>query len=161
MSSTINNKKFIIIGFVFTGGFWRNEVEKKPQLNLQGGLDQEQEFQSELPETIDLSSKTDTQNSVSFKVTPIDFNFDNPIKFEIKIDTHSGSLDFDLTKISILEDNKGKQYQPLDWQGSPSGGHHRSGILFFPKLDIQTKNIKLIIKDISNGSPRIFEWELK
>lgn len=146
--------------FIFIGGFWRKEVKEKPELNLQAGLSQEQKLQSELPETINLPSKTDNQNEVSFKITPTDFNFDNPVKFEIEINTHSGSLDFDLTRVSILEDNKGNKYQPLDWQGSPSGGHHRSGILLFPKLDIQAKEIKLIIKDVSNIPSRVFEWKL-
>ena len=111
-------------------------------------------------ESIDLSTKIDSRGEVSFEVTPINFSFDNSIKLEIKINTHSGSLDLDLAEISILEDDKGKKYQPMDWQGSPPGGHHRSGILVFPKLDIQTKNIKLTIQDDFGILPRIFEWEL-
>ncbi|MDO8742977.1 MAG: hypothetical protein Q7J30_00200, partial [Candidatus Azambacteria bacterium] len=67
-------------------------------------------------------------------------------------------LDFDLTKISILEDDKGGQYQPIDWQGAGPGGHHVSGILIFPKLNKGIKSIKLTIQD---SLPRIFEWKIK
>lgn len=98
------------------------------------------------------------QAGISFEVKPLDFNFNEQVKFEIKIDTHSGSLDFDLVKISFLEDDKGNKYQPLDWEGSSPGGHHRSGILIFPKINSQTKKINLIIQDVS---PRFFEWDLK
>ncbi len=116
--------------------------------------------ESETTEIINLPSKTDTREEVSFKVTPLDFSFNKPVEFEIRIDTHSGSLDFDLSKISILEDEKGNKYQPLFFQGSPPGGHHRSGTLFFPKLEILPKKIKLTIKDIVNLPPRVFEWDL-
>ncbi|MCP6718161.1 MAG: hypothetical protein KJI70_01260 [Patescibacteria group bacterium] len=109
-------------------------------------------------EIIPLSNQTNNQNEVSFSVTPLDFNFDNPVSFEVEINTHSVSLEFDMTEISILEDDKGNKFQPLKWEGSPSGGHHRSGILFFPALDSQTKEIKLTIEDFSK---RIFSWKLK
>lgn len=112
-------------------------------------------------ETIKLLSRESSQNNITFTATPIDFDLDNLVKFEIKIETHSGSLDFDLTKVSILEDNKGNRYQPLAWDGSPAGGHHRSGVISFPKLIDKTKNIKLIIQDNSNLPLRIFEWDLE
>lgn len=117
-----------------------------------------EQFQTESKPTINLPSKVDYQNGITFRVTPIDFGFENPVKFEIIIDTHSGSLDFDLVKISFLEDNRENKYQPLDWQGSPPGGHHLSGILIFPKIDNQTKKITFTIQDFP---PRIFEWDLE
>jgi len=107
---------------------------------------------------INLPVKPDTQAGITFLVTPIDFSFEKEVKFEISVDTHSGSLDFDLTKISFLEDDKGNQYKPITWQGPDPGGHHLSGILIFPKLNRQVKNIKLTIQD---ASPRVFEWSLK
>lgn len=109
-------------------------------------------------ETIRLPSRTEAQGGVSFEVTPLDFTFDSPIIFEIKIDTHSGSLDFEMTEVSTLLDDRGNELQALRWEGSPPGGHHRSGTLFFPKLNNQAKKIKLIIEYIP---PRIFEWDLE
>ena len=113
------------------------------------------------PETtvaaMNLPGRVDSQSGITFEVNPVEFSLANPLQFEIKIDTHSGSLDFDLTKISILEDDNGNQYQPLNWQGS-TGAHHLEGILIFPQLANQPKSIKLIIKDTL---PRTFEWEIK
>ncbi|HDZ54100.1 MAG TPA: hypothetical protein ENI19_00320 [Candidatus Nealsonbacteria bacterium] len=111
-----------------------------------------------LTEAISLLNKTDNQGEILFKVTPLDFSFNTPVKFEVKIDTHSGSLGFDLTEISILEDDLGNNYQATDWQGSPSGGHHLAGVLVFSKLDIQAKKLKLIIQD---SFLRVFEWDLE
>lgn len=113
--------------------------------------------------TVEPELKISEDGGVVFEVTPIDFNLDEPVKFGIIIDTHSGSLDFDLTRISFLEDDKGNKYQPLEWQGDLSGGHHREGILNFPKLGNKVNedsSIKLIIEDIP-GQPRIFEWKLR
>lgn len=107
---------------------------------------------------ITLSSKTNAQAGISFEVTPKNFNPEKPVEFEIKIDTHSGSLDFDLTNIPLLEDDLGNQYLPLAWQGSEPGGHHREGVLSFPNIDSSASKMKLII----NTTPqRLFEWGIK
>jgi len=82
------------------------------------------------------------------------------MKFDVSMNTHQGSLDLDLTKISFLEDDKGNMYQPLSWEGSPPGGHHRSGTLGFPRLREKTKFIKLIIKSVYDVPERVFKWEL-
>lgn len=101
------------------------------------------------------------EGRVSFEVTPLDFSYDRPVSFEISIDTHSGSLNFDLTEISVLEDDVGNKYLPLKWDGSSPGGHHRTGILVFPKLDGQAKYMKLVIKDVSDIPERVFIWNLE
>lgn len=108
--------------------------------------------------TKNLLSQTNGEAGIAFTVKPLDFNFQNPVKFEIKIDTHSGSLDFDLVKISFLEDDKGSQYKPFDWQGPGPEGHHLEGILIFPKLQERPKKLKLVIQTVP---PRIFEWNLE
>lgn len=96
---------------------------------------------------------TSDENNVEFHVTPL-----APNEFQIAIDTHSVDLDFDLTKISTLHDNFGKDYYPMEWEGSEPGGHHRNGILRFPKINANARSIKLIIKD---STRREFEWSLK
>ena len=109
---------------------------------------------------ITLEAKTDERGGVAFEVTPINLNFGEPLNFGVKIDTHSGSLDFDLAKASILQDDKGNKYSALQWQGPPPGGHHLSGTLIFPTLKGPTKIIKIEIRDNPELSPRIFEWNL-
>lgn len=112
-------------------------------------------------QSIDLSPKINNENDVAVEVTPKDFNSGSSVKFGIVIDVHEGSLDFDLTKISILEDDSGNEYFPLKWQGSPPGGHHRSGTLSFSSLKNKTNYIKLIIKDVFDVPERVFVWEIE
>ncbi len=109
---------------------------------------------------LDLSTKINSENFVSIEIKPIDFSFNKPLKFDVSMNTHQGSLDSDLTKISFLEDDKGNIYQPLSWEGSPPGGHHRSGTLSFPRLSEKTRFIKLIIKNVYNVPERVFKWKL-
>ena len=108
---------------------------------------------------LDLSAKINSENFVSIEIKPTDLSFSKPIKFDVSMNTHQGSLDFDLTKISHLEDDKGNIYKPLGWEGSPPGGHHRSGTLAFPGLSGKNKFIKLIIKNVNNVPERVFKWE--
>ncbi len=109
---------------------------------------------------LDLPAKINDENFVSIEIKPIDFSSNKPIKFDVSMDTHQGSLDFDLTKISLLEDDKGNIYKPLSWEGPSPGGHHRSGRLSFPGLSEKTKFIKLIIKNVYDVPERVFKWEL-
>lgn len=116
---------------------------------------------ADMAENFDLSAKLNKEKSVSIKVKPMDVGFNKPVQFKISINTHSGSLDFDLTAISFLEDDKGNSFKPISWKGSPPGGHHRSGMLSFPALKTGTKAIKLTIKNVHGVPERIFEWPLK
>ncbi|MFQ6134369.1 MAG: hypothetical protein ACE5KU_00950 [Nitrososphaerales archaeon] len=100
------------------------------------------------------------QNGVSFQITPIDFSYDKSVTFEVRIDTHQGSLDFDLADVSVLETSDGRRFSPLSWEGSPPGGHHRSGILTFPDVG-ETEFLKLAIQDVNEDPERIFVWNLQ
>ena len=110
--------------------------------------------------SLDLPARTDNRNSVSLEVKPLDFVFNDPVRFSVSINTHQGNLDFDFTRISFLEDAQGNIYKPLDWEGSPPGGHHRFGVLRFPGLNGKTKSIRLIIRDVYGIPERVFEWKL-
>lgn len=93
------------------------------------------------------------ENNVEFQVTPL-----SATEFQIAMNTHSVDLDFDLAKISMLYDDIGNGYKPLKWDGSEPGGHHRNGILTFPKISSNAKSIKLIITD---SAKREFSWRLE
>lgn len=95
----------------------------------------------------------DNQNNVEFQVTPLSSS-----EFQIAINTHSVNLDFDLTQISTLYDDIGNAYNPLKWDGSEPGGHHRSGILKFSSVNSDAKLIKLVIID---SAKREFSWNIK
>ncbi|MBR9680394.1 MAG: hypothetical protein GOU98_01055 [Candidatus Altiarchaeota archaeon] len=109
--------------------------------------------------TANLGTKTNSENSLTIEITPIEFNFYEPIKFDVALNTHQGSLDYDMTKVSILEDAEGNTYQPISWEGSLSGGHHRSGILTFPKLE-NTDRLELTIYGVYGVEERIFTWAI-
>jgi hypothetical protein len=62
---------------------------------------------------------------------------------------------------SYQKDDRGREYQPTNWQGSPPGGHHRKGILEFPELNGETGKITLVIRQVANVPERTFEWSVK
>lgn len=104
---------------------------------------------------INLDSQVSDENSLSVEVKPA--MFDGSVEFFISMNTHQGNLEYDLEKISTLEDDKGNIYAPV-WSGSPPGGHHRSGTLTFSGINKANK-LTLKIKDLY-GADRIFEWDL-
>lgn len=95
-------------------------------------------------------------NGVTFTIKPLDYDGEG-IAFSTVIDTHSGGLDFDLTEISRLV-VAGISYEPILWDGSPPGGHHRSGILVFPNPTGSNVEMSLIISGVSDVSERVFNW---
>ncbi len=76
--------------------------------------------------------------------------------FEIKMDTHSGSLDYEMDKISYVRDGKGNLIKPNIWDGG-IGGHHFSGTLTFPKFD-DSKGFELVIQDVAEVKERVLKW---
>lgn len=109
-----------------------------------------------------LESKTDNQAGVAIVVTPVDtLPLGEEWKFNIVMDTHSVELDQDLTRIAILVDDQGREYQPLAWQGAEPGGHHREGALTFPALDATSAFVELQIKNVGGVAERIFKWNLQ
>jgi len=107
-----------------------------------------------------LEPVTVEQEGISIEAIPDDFDLKAP-KFNIAFTTHSGSLDFDVAKISILEDDLENKYAALEWQGPPPGGHHISGTLSFPALKSDVKEIKLTIGNGKDLQPFVFVWNLE
>ncbi len=104
---------------------------------------------------------TNSESGVTIDVTPLNLDkLNEPLKFDVTLTTHEGSMDFEMTENSVLLDSKGKEYGPTGWDGSPPGGHHRSGTLTFPAVK-DVGNVKLVIKDVNGVSERIFEWRRK
>lgn len=79
--------------------------------------------------------------------------------FEITLDTHSGELTHDITALSVLRDEKGNMYKPISWEGNPSSGHHREGILRFHPINPTPQTITLEIRDVGTKL-REFRWEI-
>lgn len=95
-------------------------------------------------------------NGVTFTIKPTDYDGDG-IAFSTTIDTHSGALDFDMTKISRLVVD-GTTYEPILWDGAPPGGHHRSGVLVFPNQTGGSGEMSLTIIGVADVPERVFQW---
>lgn len=108
------------------------------------------------PET--LTSQTNSEGSVIIVVTP-QLSSD-AFDFEIVLDTHSIDLSYDLTKLSVLKDDKGIEYKAISWIGDPPQGHHRKGTLEFPAIAPQPPFIELTIQSIGEIKKRNFRWNL-
>ena len=91
-------------------------------------------------------------------VKPVQLTPGRPVNFEVRMNTHSETLGEDMVAVSSLKDNAGRVYQATAWQGSEPGGHHRKGVLEFPKLDGDPGSVILVIRNIANAPARNFEW---
>lgn len=105
--------------------------------------------------------QSNNTNSVRVDVVPVQLSSGKKATFEIRMNTHTVPLDFDLVAVSLLKDDQGHEYRASLWNGSPAGGHHRSGVLEFPAIAKDTKSITLSIKDIAGVPERTFEWKLE
>ena len=109
-----------------------------------------------------LLPQINSEGLVTVKVTPKDLTQSAASwDFEIILDTHSGNLDQDLTKTSVLTDDSENQFNAISWEGDPLQGHHRQGILKFPPITPKPQSIELKISQIGDIDERIFKWELK
>lgn len=84
------------------------------------------------------------------------------ISFEVRMNTHTVDLDeYDLVKLAFLRNDKGKVLKPKAWESPQGGGHHRSGVLVFPKVDPGSTSLELVIRDVAGIKERAFRWEVK
>lgn len=108
-----------------------------------------------------LSAQETTQGNVTIKVTPEAVAVGKKTSFQLVFETHSVDLNFDPSAVSFLVDDSGRKYLHPVWEGTPAGGHHRSGRLIFSQPLSPTASVELIIKDVAGVSQRRFRWELK
>lgn len=95
---------------------------------------------------------------------------DDSLAFHVKINTHTVSLDgYEIDKLAALKDSQGNVYTPSKWTENPgSGGHHRSGILYFDLtdetgntiIDSQDTFFEITMKDVGNVAVRSFRWDI-
>ena len=106
-------------------------------------------------------TKSNKKNSIRVDVRPVQLLPGKPIKFEIRMNTHSGDLSQDLIAVCSLKDSSGREYRPINWEGSPPGGHHRSGVLEFSELGEGAESITLVIREVANVPERVFNWSIE
>lgn len=76
--------------------------------------------------------------------------------FDVKLDTHSGSLDYEMAKISYIRDSKGNIIKPESWDGG-IGGHHFEGTLKFSQFNDRA-GFELVIQDVAGVKERVLKW---
>lgn len=108
------------------------------------------------PGPIVLQPQMNEEGEVSVSVTP---TIAGSWSFEIVMNTHSVALSEDPAEAAVLVDDQGNEYGPLRWEGDPSGGHHRQGVLFFEAIAPLPASITLTI--VIGGTERNFNWILK
>jgi len=102
--------------------------------------------------TVD-SSETKVNSEAGVTITVVDLGNN---AFDIKLDTHSGSLDYDMAKLSYIRDSKGNIIKPESWDGG-IGGHHFEGTLKFPEFD-DSAGFELVIQDVAGVKERVLKW---
>jgi len=105
----------------------------------------------------------DIQMGIIF-ANPLGQEKDGYLTFVVQMDNHAYNLDeYDLSKFSILFDDKGNSPQgDAKWEVYSGGGHHVINYLLFPDngfITPDTKYIKLVIKDFIDLPEREFIWE--
>ncbi len=99
------------------------------------------------------SSETRVNSEAGVTITAV--NLGNNA-FDVKLDTHSGSLDYEMAKIFYIRDSKGNIIKPDSWDGG-TGGHHLEGNLKFPEFD-DSAGFELVIQDVAGVKERVLKW---
>ncbi len=107
-----------------------------------------------------LDSQMVEGGNVAVKVTPLKWQPNAPLEFDIAMDTHSVELDDDMLKAVVLRDNSGMEFTPSAWEGPGAGGHHREGKIIFAPLTTNTKALTLVVKNVAGVPERLYKWEL-
>ncbi len=95
--------------------------------------------------------KVDDRGEVTVSAKPL--VSEDGFKIVLYIDTHTVDLKEDLKKVAYIT-QESERHDPIDWIGDPSGGHHRSGSLFF---DGNFTDFSLHIESIG-GESKKFNW---
>jgi len=141
----------IIVAFLFVGQIGGNTAQ-----TIDSTVEQEN---SDGPVTISIQylESKDTGNRDS-------------LAFQVGISTHTVNLDkYEIDKLAVLKDGQGNVYTPSKWtEDQGSGGHHRSGILYFDRadkagnaiIDSNDNFFEVEINEIGDVPVRSFKWDL-
>lgn len=105
-----------------------------------------------------LSTQSAAEGEVSVEVTPMVLKPGGEAKFKVTLNTHTIELNYDLLKVSNLQDNNGNNIKAILWSGGLVG-HHLTGELVFPAISGKAESVELTIAGIS-GSDRKFRWNI-
>ncbi len=103
-----------------------------------------------------------TGNGVTIVVTPVQLApGPEAATFAVTVNTHAVDLDYDLTELATLQLDEAAPLASIAWDGG-QGGHHLSGTLTFPNVDIAgAKILKIIIREVADVPTWAFAWQLQ
>jgi hypothetical protein len=105
-------------------------------------------------------TRSHSGGGVTVKVTYVNPQATDDVRFQVVLDTHSVNLDgYDLKTLSSLRDDAGQNYQPTKVENKGSG-HHRETALTFPRPSPGAKRLELVIEGIAGVKERTFRWDL-
>lgn len=81
------------------------------------------------------------------------------LAFYVQLDTDSGDLSkYDLSRISVLRDLSGGEYQPEAWLPWSIDGSHRKGLLLFHRVELGSGGVELVIRGVGGVTERSYRW---
>ena len=105
--------------------------------------------------------QSNNAKGVRIDVLPMQLATGDTVRFEVRMNTHTVPLNQDLKTSAVLRDDQGREYRPVEWEGSPPGGHHRSGTLIFPELGVSVTSVTLTLQNVGGVPARDFSWQVK
>lgn len=109
-----------------------------------------------------LTEQKSTEAGVTVSVTPQAIAAGAKTwNFDVVLNTHSQDLSDDLSKTTVLVDDRGAEYRPVAWEGAGPGGHHRSGVLKFPAGKQLPQALEMRMTRPGEAKSRSFRWQLK
>lgn len=102
-----------------------------------------------------------TVNGVIVAVTAGNLGPDTTVwDFAVVLRAGHQPLPDDLVRNAVLVDPQGKKYKALVWEGAPTEGNHRAGVLKFIAVEPRPESIELRITRPGEKKPRSFSWLL-
>jgi len=81
------------------------------------------------------------------------------LAFYVQLDTDSSDLSkYDLSRISVLRDLSGGEYQPEAWLPWSIDGSHRKGLLLFHRVELGGDGVELVIRGVGGVTERSYRW---
>lgn len=105
------------------------------------------------------SLKTESKTAGAVEVSATPLLTKSSYEFDISLNTHATELNYDLTSLSTLTDDKNQSLRSIKWEGDDLGGHHRKGKLIFSGFGQKPKTLSLTINNI-DGQDINFKWEI-
>ena len=105
-----------------------------------------------------LPKQSQVENYIKLDIQPIISEKKNTISFKINIETFQNQkfMEEDLQEITLMEDDLGNPYQPINWIKETATDYSKTGELTFP-FNKNIQSIKLSFFDIEEI---IFNWEI-